>query len=258
MGQEVLRHLSSDTHVRVSQIVVPEAIRADALMQSRLMCPDVQVRSSVDLSASGRPQLLVECAGHTALREHVLPALEGGVPCIVASVGALSDSDLAGALEQAAATGGAPVRLISGALGALDALASAQVGGVDEVLYVGRKPPLSWSATPAASLHDLKALRECTVIFEGSAREASRLYPKNANVAASVALAGIGFERTHVRLLADPAIAQNIHTLVVRGAFGEFQMELKNLPLASNPKTSALTVYSLVRAIWDSRSPIHF
>lgn len=77
-------------------------------------------------------------------------------------------------------------------------------------------------------------------------------------MAASVALAGIGFERTRVRLLADPAIAQNIHTLVVRGAFGEFQMELKNLPLASNPKTSALTVFSLVRAIRDARSPIHF
>lgn len=256
IGSAVLEQLRDDPAVRVVQVVVPIGHLAQARETCGRLAPQARVLEALDLADGLRPDLVVECAGHAAVAAHVLPALEAGIPVVMVSIGALHDAQVLVALEAAAARGGTQVSLVSGAIGGIDALAAARLGGLDSVRYEGRKPALSWTGTPAEQRHDLAALREPTVIFEGSAREAALHYPKNANVAATVSLAGLGLDRTQATLIADPGIERNVHRVVAEGAFGRLDLTLEGRPLAANPKTSALTVYSVLRAIRNASEAI--
>jgi len=252
IGSAVMQLLRDDAQVRVTQVIVPRAAFDAARAFCERVAPFARVLEAVDHADGQRPDLLVECAGHLAVGDHVIPALELGIPAVVASIGALHDADGMLRLEAAAVKGGAHVSLVSGAIGGIDALAAASIGGLDAVTYIGRKPPSGWKGTPAEQVCDLASLREPVVIFEGSARDAARLYPKNANVAATVSLAGIGFDRTRTTLIADPGVQRNVHRIVAEGTFGKLDLTLEGEPLAANPKTSALTVYSVVRAIHNA------
>jgi aspartate dehydrogenase len=258
IGQALARQLGSDSRLVLTQVVVPPS-PSDALQSAAAqLAPQARVLAALDVSPEQRPDLVVECAGHSAVDAHLVPALQAGIPCVMASVGALHDPALLNRLESAASQGNTRVQLVSGAIGAIDALTAARLGGLDEVTYVGRKPPLSWSGTPAEKVCDLAQLTSPQVIFRGSARQAAQDFPKNANVAATVSLAGLGLDRTQVELIADPGVVRNVHTLVARGAFGRMELTLENFPLADNPKTSALTVYSLERAVRNAADRIVF
>lgn len=247
IGAGVLELLQGDPDLLVDQVVLPTGEHAGACSAIERYAPHARIVAA--LGPDDRPDLLVECAGHGAIMEHVLPALERGIPCMVASVGALSHAGAAERLEQAAARGHTQVQLLAGAIGAIDALAAARVGGLDSVVYTGRKPPFAWKGTPAERDCDLDALTTARCIFDGNAEQAAQLYPKNANVAATLSLAGLGLQRTRVRLFADPAVDENVHLVEARGAFGSFELTMRGKPLPANPKTSALTVYSVVRAL---------
>jgi aspartate dehydrogenase len=241
IGQEIIARLPTVApHARVSAAVVRDA---GSQTQLRARFPALSVLTDVPRSAT----FLLECAGHSAIRAHVIPALQRGVECAILSIGALSDDGLREDMEAAAREGKTQVHLLPGAMGGIDALAAAKTAGLTDVIYTGRKPPLGWRGTPAEDAFALDRLTQATTIFEGNAREAAQRYPKNANVAATLALAGVGFEATRVRLVADPGVRENTHSYLARGAFGEMEVVLRNATLPDNPKTSALTVLSALR-----------
>jgi aspartate dehydrogenase len=240
IGQALLKHSAGIEGWAVTQVIVrPSAVEKT----QALVTPSVEVRAEL----SGDVDLVIECAGHEALSAHVVPALQTGVPCGVLSIGALTDSALLEQLGEAACHGNTQLHVLPGAIGAVDALAAARLGGLDQVQYIGRKPPSAWAGVPGARPFDPGSLTEPLIIFEGSAREAARLFPKNANVAATVALAGLGLDDTQALLIADPLAQGNIHEIQARGAFGEMHLRLAGQALAENPRTSALTVLSALR-----------
>ncbi|MDW8469425.1 MAG: aspartate dehydrogenase [Burkholderiales bacterium] len=209
---------------------------------------------------SARPDAVLEAASHEAVREHLVPLLEAGVSVIVLSAGALFEDALRVRAEQAARARGARLYVPSGGIGGLDALKAACAAGVDEATIQVAKPPAAWQGIPyveALGL-DLSRLAQPTVLFEGPARAGVPHFPQNVNIAAVLALAGIGFDRTRLRVVADPALARNTHTIRVSGRSGRFEIVLENVPSPENPKTSWLACYSAIAALREFGSPVRY
>src|SRR5688572_28913746 len=206
------------------------------------------------------PEVVLEAASHEAVREHLVPLLDARISVIVLSAGALADDDLRARAGRAAARSGATLYVPSGGIGGLDALKTACIAGVDEVTIQVAKPPGAWKNIPyVESLGlDLDRLTGSTRLFEGSAREGVPHFPQNVNIAAVLALAGIGFERTRLEVVADPALRLNTHTIRVHGASGRFTVVMENVPSLENPKTALLACYSALAALKEWKSPTRY
>eukprot|EP00536_Pseudo-nitzschia_multiseries_P012909 jgi/Psemu1/33479/gm1.33479_g len=206
--------------------------------------------------------LCIEAAGQQAVRDYGRKCLESGRDLMITSIGALTDDDLYRELQSAAEANGTRLILCTGSMPALDWMGAAALGecGCEDdmnVTVTQIKPPKAWLGTPAADHHpDLLSLSEPRVLFEGSSRRAASLYPKNANVAAMLALATVGLDRTETRLLADPRAKGNRIELSLRGAAGTIAIQVEATPSKTNPRTSAIVALSVVKAIRKLSCPV--
>jgi aspartate dehydrogenase len=198
-----------------------------------------------------KPEVVLEAAGHDAVREHLVALLEARTSVVVLSAGALVDDTLRAAAETAAKRSGSRLYVPSGGIGGLDVLKAACAGGVDEVSIQVAKPPAAWRGIAYLESRRvaLEGLREPLTLFEGPAREGVPHFPQNVNIAAVLALAGVGLDKTRLRVVADPGLRDNTHTIRVSGATGRFTIILENMPAPENPKTSWLACYSAVAAL---------
>lgn len=244
----------------ISKYVQRELASRDLTVAALIVRPGKEtagcVASVAELPAD--VDLLVDCAGHPGLQAHGAAALRRGIDVVTLSLGALADEALQVELAGAAEEGGARLHLASGAIGALDALRAGAVGPIDHVTYVGRKPPRGWKGSPAERVCDLDTLREAFTHFTGTAREAAVTYPKNANVAAAVALSSIGLDATQVELIADPSVSANIHEVRAEGGFGRLHFTLEGNSLPDNPRSSALAAMSAVAAVLEQSKSVGF
>ncbi|SMH38206.1 aspartate dehydrogenase [Maritimibacter sp. HL-12] len=215
----------------------------------------VEVVEDTDALVAARPDLVVEAAGHSGVSAHVPACLEAGIEVVVVSVGALADDTLAARLDAAARKGGARYILPAGAVGGIDLVSALAAAGEVNLTYRGTKPPAAWAGTPAEQALDLAGLSAAETFFTGTAREAATAYPKNANVAATLALAGPGLDATRVELVADPAAPGNLHGYELVSPAARVRVDIENLPSAGNVKTSVATIYSVLREIRNRVGP---
>ena len=202
----------------------------------------------VGLSDLAQADIVVEAAPAAIFEQIAAPAIAAGRIFIPSSVGALLPR--MHLVERAKQTG-ARIIVPTGALLGLDAVRAASEGDVESITIETRKPPGGLVGAPYLALHsiDVLAVKQPTVIFEGNAFDAAAGFPANVNVAAALALAGIGPQRTTVRIWADPTVDRNIHTIRVEAAAARLTMTVENVPSETNPKTGKMTPLSVLACL---------
>lgn len=203
----------------------------------------------VDLSQlAALADVVVECAPASVYDQVAAPAIEAGRILLTMSSGALLSREAL--IERAKATG-ARIVIPSGGILGLDALKAAAEGNVHSVTLITRKPPRSLAGAPYVEQRKIAVLELAgpELIFRGNAREAAVAFPANANVAATLSLAGIGPTRTQVEIWAVPGLEENRQELQVRSDSADFDIRLSSRPLAENPRTGSLTPKSVMAAL---------
>jgi aspartate dehydrogenase len=203
----------------------------------------------------GRCDLIVEAATQAALREFGPTVLAADKHLMVLSVGAL-----VGVLDEWARLAekhGCRILVPSGAIAGLDGVKGAREGTITSVTMETRKPPRGLAGAPYIEERriDLDAISEETLIFEGPAAEAVKAFPANVNVVAALSLAGVGPERTRIKLFAVPGQQRNQHRITVEGEFGRLVIEVENVPSA-NPRTGILSYLSAIAMLRELGAPV--
>lgn len=228
--------------------LVAVAIRSGREEARRRLPNDVALVEDPEALVSIRPDLVVECAGQEGLAAYAPTLLAKGIDVMAASTGALARPGLLEDWLASEQEGRGRIIVPAGAIAGLDGLGAHRLAGLERVTYTSIKPPSAWLGTPAEQMLDLESLSEPVVFFEGTARDAAMSYPKNANLAATVALAGLGFEDTRVRLVADPGSRENVGIVEAHSAAGLLRVEQRG-GASSNPKSSDTTAFSLAHAV---------
>lgn len=195
--------------------------------------------------------LVIEAASQEAVKKYAVKILKLGKDFMVLSVGAFGDEKFWKRVQNTAKKHNGRLYIPSGAVCGIDGIKGASIAQLRCVEIETTKPPRSLQGAPYISKKniDLMKITKPTVIFEGSARDAVKHFPKNINVAAVISLAGMGFDKTKVKIIADPSATRNTHDIHVKGRFGEFHCKVDNMPSMTNPKTSYLAALSAIATL---------
>jgi aspartate dehydrogenase len=211
-----------------------------------------QVYYNFDRFVDSTADIIIEAASQQAVKNYAKRIIESGKDVMVMSVGALADTLFLAELLQLTPirNGNSKIYVPSGAIAGIDAIRSVR-HIADSIRLTTKKSPKALAGAPFFTTRNvsLDNITEVTEIYEGPAVEAVKLFPANVNVAAVLSLAGIGVEKTMVRILADPEATTNQHEIVATGSFGEMKISVNNVAAPGNPKTSFLAVLSAIECL---------
>ncbi|MBD3426310.1 MAG: aspartate dehydrogenase [Candidatus Omnitrophica bacterium] len=231
---------------RISGVVIwdKDAEKSESLYGK---VPRVKIAGELEELAE-QADLIIEAASPMAVPGLFEVALEKGKDLIVMSIGGLLGNEhlLAAAREK-----GIRLMLPSGAIAGIDALKASKIAGLESVTITTRKAPRSVKGAPylADEGIDVDSIDKETVIFEGNALEAIKGFPKNINVSALLSIAGLGGEKTKVRIIVSPEYTRNSHEVEMISGAGRVLTRTENTPSPSNPKTSYLAALAAITSL---------
>jgi aspartate dehydrogenase len=201
----------------------------------------VNVAKDIDEFLKSNMDVVVEAASQQAVLNYAERVLKSGKDLIILSVGALAEDDFYDKIKALADELGRRIFIPSGALAGVDAV-RAVASYIEEVILTTRKNPSSFGVD------------EKGIIFEGDARKAAKLYPKNLNVAATLGVVA-GFDKVKVVAIAEE-VSENVHEIVAKGKFGEIKIAVRNRKMENNPKTSYLAALSVIKTLENIKGNI--
>lgn len=186
--------------------------------------------------------VIVEAASQEAVRTLIPKILKTKKNVIIMSSGALVDKSLLQEIRDLAKKNNLKVYIPSGALVGLDGIKSASIEEVKRVTLKTRKSPKSLEGAPFFIKNpvDFDNIEKPRIIYEGSAKEAVKLFPARLNIASSLSLAGIGPEKTIVQIIVDPNVESNVHEIIAEGSFGTIIARTENIPSYNMAALSAV------------------
>ena len=194
--------------------------------------------------------IIVEAASQAAVKTFAKKIVSSNKSLMIMSTGALSDAHLLKELYNTVVKHDSHIYFPTGAIAGIDALCSVKQH-LDFVMLTTTKNPKSLAGAPFFDLTNIKpeTIRKRKLLYNGNASNAIKMFPTNINVAVLLSLAGVGTEKTRVRVIADPNIDRNEHEIIARGKFGEILIVVGNVPSPSNPKTSYLASLSAIECL---------
>src|SRR5688572_19080565 len=206
--------------------------------------------SDFDGFLSSGADIVIEAASQDAVRSFGKAIPDAGKDLMVMSVGALADGAFLAGLLRAAARKGRRIFVLTGAIAGVDAIRNVR-NLLESVTLTTTKSPKALAGAPFFDTSKIKLdkIEKSTVVYEGPAASAVKAFPANVNVAAVLSLAGIGVDKTKVRIVADPQATTNQHEIVASGNFGDIKITVNNVTAPGNPKTSFLAVLSAIECL---------
>jgi len=255
IGSSLARAIVKDFSKSASLVSLfdKDAIKAKRISYA-LMRRDITVGDMGRLIS--RSELVIECASSADSWNIANACLRKGRDVMLMSVGGLIGR--LKALKSLAAKFSCRVFIPSGAISGLDAVKASAMGRIKEVTLTTRKHPCSFKGVKYIrdKKINLDAIRKDKLLFSGRAREAVKYFPQNINVAAALSLAGIGQEKTRVRIIATPGLKKNVHEISIISDAGSVFTRTENVLHPSNPKTSYLAVLSAIANLKQILEPV--
>jgi len=196
-----------------------------------------------------KPNIIIEAASVEACKDYAEKILRNKIDLICLSVCSFADQNFFKKIFSLTKKINNKLYIPTGAVSGLDAIASASLSKeLKYVKLIQRKPPKA-----LLSVLELRKIKKEKILSRSTARKACNEFPKNSNIAATLAICGIGFDKTKVIVIADPKVKKNIAEIEAMGKFGKLKVILENNP-SSNPKTSRLTAMSVILSLDKRKS----
>lgn len=231
IGSFLYERLKGNKEIRVAGVWEPVAHKT-ASLDSALICNDLDDLGSRSLD------LIVEAA-HASVVKDLWPRITSGADLMISSMTSLSDPEFHHRMEHEAGKKGQKIFLPHGAVLGLDGLRDGR-SLLDSVSVITTKHPKNLGISGSY-------ITKPEIVFKGSTQDACRRFPRNVNVHAAIALAGLGFEETRSIVIADPDTKKMHHRIEVKGQGLNWNLEIESF--SAGDVTGSYTPESLYNSL---------